>query len=496
MCTNQRKIRNKYTGQELYVKCGHCPACLQEKAAYRVSRIGAQESADMEMIMIGLTYARHCAPYVLRSDVELFSKGALLTLPVYRDTHFRKVRKTASYDIGYRTTKEIRKICEVDYVCDTDLSNLRDLRFERGKIGVTYYPDVQRFIARLRLNLKRHYNYEYPIKTYCCSEYGAGKQEGKGIFRPHFHILLSCRKGDFKTLRSAIIASWPFSNLQHFPRAVELAYKAKSYVASYVNCGSDFPSFLKTYFKPKHSYSKGYGCNSNLFKLPSILQKFERGHLTYTSLRADKANAVVELPYPKYIIHRYFPLFKGYNRINPASLCDVMERLFRYNEGEDSRSHMTPLYEEVPKTDHLFLNEMTFPVILDLNDVHKIKVRLRNALTRFRECSGLTDYSFHDYFHLHKRIWSLYHSDVLRLHLQNPDIPLQEKYDNLYDLKSSFEDGGSLPVGFTPDMLSVINPNDYSSVVRNTDRFTTSYYDHMKKRSVSGTVLSSLYEEF
>ena len=51
MCTNQREIVNKYTGHRLYVKCGHCPACLQEKAAYRVSRIKAQNSDSTETYM-------------------------------------------------------------------------------------------------------------------------------------------------------------------------------------------------------------------------------------------------------------------------------------------------------------------------------------------------------------------------------------------------------------------------------------------------------------
>ena len=32
MCTNQREITNKYTGHKFYVKCGYCPACLQEDA--------------------------------------------------------------------------------------------------------------------------------------------------------------------------------------------------------------------------------------------------------------------------------------------------------------------------------------------------------------------------------------------------------------------------------------------------------------------------------
>ena len=56
MCTNQREIINKYTGHKLYVKCGHCPACLQEKAAHRVLGLKQKDSPLTDTIMCTLTY--------------------------------------------------------------------------------------------------------------------------------------------------------------------------------------------------------------------------------------------------------------------------------------------------------------------------------------------------------------------------------------------------------------------------------------------------------
>ena len=130
MCTNQREIVNKYTGHKLYVKCGHCPACLQEKAAHRVSRIKAQNSDATETYMLTLTYRNECVPYVRREDAYLFSRNKLglscafpsppdsncnrsvflysQQLPVYRDMDYRWIRATADYSIR---TKELgRKI--------------------------------------------------------------------------------------------------------------------------------------------------------------------------------------------------------------------------------------------------------------------------------------------------------------------------------------------------------------------------------------------------
>ena len=94
-------------------------------------------------------------------------------------------------------------------------------------------------------------------------------------------LLFFHRKGDFEIFRNSIIKSWPFSNLSLWPRAFEKCFRGSSYVASYVNCGSRFPTFLKTYFKPKHSYSKGFGVGSSLFSLSTILDHFDRGFLSF-----------------------------------------------------------------------------------------------------------------------------------------------------------------------------------------------------------------------
>lgn len=499
MCTQQREITNKYTGVKLYKKCGHCPACLQEKAAYRVSRIKAQDSKDLDCIMVGLTYRRYCAPYVLRDDAFKFSRGEIKSLPVYRDTMFRKVRQNASYDIDYKKVSFTHKLTEIEFINSCDFHGLHDLRHEFGKIGVSYYPDVQRFLARLRLNLNRNFNFHHEIKAYSCSEYGAGRIKGKGIFRPHFHLLFWIPKGNFEVFRSAVVSSWPFGDIQKWPRAVELAYKASSYVASYVNSGSDFPQFLKQYFKPKHSYSKDFGCNKELFSLPKILEHFKRGHLTYNCLKADKiGNPIVELPYPKYIIHRFFPKFKGYGRIADSTLCGLMQRFAGLQFGDSEHELMKFLYERPNISDLDFINRVSDPVFYTPQDAYKIGVRLRNAYVRFCSFNDSSDgFAFSDYCRLHVRIWRLYMSDILRLHMQNDDVPLYEKYDNLENIKCEIDyNGRSLPLGFTYDMFKVTDPNKFVSNIRNTDRFAQSFYENIKHRRVSNTIMSLQYEEF
>lgn len=531
MCTNQREIVNKYTGHKLYVKCGKCPACLQEKAAFRVTRIKSQDSPELECVLVGLTYRRHDAPYVYRDSAYKFSKGLLVDdkgnykpLNVWRDNNYRKIRISSDYKIGYRNTGP-KLLCQIDPVFvdfngkqvagTVDFSGNKDLRYLDGKIGICYYPDVQDFMARLRQNLKRKYNITEwygntkSLSAYCCSEYGTK------TLRPHFHLLLWIPKGTFEIFRSAIIESWPYGDLQKFERAVEKAFRAATYVASYVNCKSDFPQFLKTYFKPKHSYSKGFGCNNHFFVLRSILERYNRGNLNlFVQKTINGYPSVVELPTPQYVISRYFPLFKGYNRLTPATALFTMQRLARFNYAE--KDELTLMGANTA-----CIHELTKEVHLSRQDMYKISVRLTNAYKRFCACApaDYDGFSLDDYLRLHLKVWSLYHANVLRLSMTNPDIPLEEKYDNLEEIKVrcfpdrtlwNFEivrgkpytmvitnvQPRPVPIGFTKDMFRVTDPNKFQSVLVITRRYAQSYAEHIKHRSVSNAVLSSQYVEF
>lgn len=522
MCTNQREIVNKYTGHRLYVKCGHCPACLQEKAAFRVTRIKSQDSEALECVLVGLTYRRNDCPYVFRQDAYRFAHGELidedgkyLPLSVWRDHSYRKVRMSSDYKIGYKDFGP-ELLCEIDPIMvdhedvfgkhETkpkylSFSGNKDLAYVQDKIGVCYYPDVQEFMARLRINLSRKYNISEfygvtrSLTAYLCSEYGSRSN------RPHFHLLLWIPKGTFETFRSAIIESWPYGDLSKFDRSVEKAFRASSYVASYVNLSYNFSSFLRTYFAPKHSYSKGFGVERPVFQLPKILERFKRGNLNlFVQKEVDGLPKVCELPTPKYVIHRYFPKFKGYCRIAPSSLLECMQRLTNFSFTESKQPIETTSRRLTNLSDLQYLDKLSFPVHFSADDIYSISVRLKNAFKRFKESSPpeYSNYTIVDYFRLHVRVWSLYSSNVLRLCMTNDFVPLQERYDNLEEIKCKYESTlkYDLPIGFNSNMLRVTDPNLFASTQAMTRRYSKSYYEHVKHRSVSNAVLSSLYEEF
>lgn len=515
MCTNIKKIFNKYTHQVIYSKCGNCPSCLQEKAAKRVSRIKFQDSDDLDVLFVSLTYRRNDVPYIRREDAYKFSYGEYVhlkgetlfhrNLRVYRDCIYRKVRQSSSYDIGYKRTYVTQILQEVPFDKKVSFTGCKDLKHKHGCIGVVYYPDLQHFLARLRLNLKRNFNYYGEFKTYNCSEFGSHTH------RPHFHLLFWIPKGSAEIFRSAIFESWPYGDISRwqFDRysqkfiqpCVQDARCAATYVASYVNCGSDFPQFLKVYFKPKHSFSKGFGCNYPLFQLDSILEKFSRGHLTYFK-RNVESGKLSELPFPKYIIHRYFPKFKGYGLLPSYALSEVMQRVRECYFGEGSQDSFRlvcpDLFETCPVFDldyvrrifEFHANAKGVPIqFFSDEDLYKMSVRINNAYLRFLLLGPFI--SFADYCKLHYSVWSLYASDLLRISMIDSSVPLQERYYNLDDLKYDCEQlGKPLPCGFLHSMLSVTDPNKFVSVQLSSRKWSDDYYDHLKHRKINNVVLS------
>lgn len=472
MCVNKRYIINPYTRKGLYVDCGHCPACQTEKAIRRVKRIQNTSEYGLECAMLTLTYSRGTAPYIDRSEAFNFSRGFLPYLGVYRDSSFRRVRVGSSYDFEVRRTDGKVKLTDVPFSISCDFDKTKDLKYERGKIGVCYYPDVQQFFARLRLNLNRNFNYNDVLKTYVCSEYGTKS------LRPHFHCLLFYRKGNYETLRDACAQSWPFSDLSKFDRAFEKCYRGSSYVASYVNSGGRFPNFLSLYFRPKHSYSKGFGLGNRFFTLRSLLSMFDKGSFTYNVIDTSKVqSSVVSRLVPKYVIHRYFPLFKGYSRIAPPSLYDVIERL--------------------SKGDYDAANKLASPIFYSNDDAYKITIRLANAFKRCHDELPEVFPTFDVYRQYHINFWNLFHSNILRLQMENDNCFLFEKYDNLDEVQYKLARGDcSMPVGFSYRDFKILDPNKYPSNVSRTFKLTSDYNEHEKHRAVTNTVLSSLYEEF
>ena len=453
-------IYNKHIGKSVFVKCGKCPACQQEKANYRTMRIKLNELEGMTALFITLTYQNKYCPYVLRSDIVPNK-----LIPVYRDSYVRKVRVSSDYKIGFKTYDICKHLDNLPFVTDSnffDASRLNHLnRYSFNKIGICYYKDVQDFIKRLRINLQRKYAVQDNFSFFSCSEYGTRSS------RPHFHLLLWCPTGKVPLFSSAVRESWPYDDLYRAEKSVETAVNAASYVASYVSKSAYVPEIFKTNaFRQKHSYSVGFAAVSKFFSFDSILEKIDRNDLTFDyGTVKDGVPTVVNLPVPKFIINRFFPKFKGYCRLNGSEIYELLQDPERIGN-----------YEYKKK--------------LGLGD--KESLSICRTLLNARQRSNL---DFVDYAYYYQKAWQSYSNIVMKRFYENEEhLPYTQLYDNI-----SFVLAGLLP---SPTLEPFIdyelkrgefrdNPNTFAHRVNRTMNLTDLYYTKLKSRDITNLCMSA-----
>lgn len=67
MCIHKRYILNKYSGVPVFVKCGKCKACIQEKLEYQ-RNLMRNTAPDTSVLFVTLTYNEDSVPYVSKSS--------------------------------------------------------------------------------------------------------------------------------------------------------------------------------------------------------------------------------------------------------------------------------------------------------------------------------------------------------------------------------------------------------------------------------------------
>ena len=203
MCTSQRWIVNKYDGSKHYVKCGHCEACRQEKSLQRSNRVNAEFNSGRLGVFVTLTYLNSFVPYIYKADyyrmrqefdesLKQEKSGKPLkfdynvSLPIYRDF---EVKQNQHGKTIKRNIEPIQTLYPEDFVSYGDMpklpfGNLRTFKnirfintktnryiFDREKIAVLHYDDLKSFLDRLRLKLKRAYNYDKRYEVFAAREY-------------------------------------------------------------------------------------------------------------------------------------------------------------------------------------------------------------------------------------------------------------------------------------------------------------------------------------
>lgn len=497
MCTHMHWIKNKYSGKTLLVKCGKCPACMQEKADKRTRRILNHSSAGYKALFITLTYSPDCLPYVdlnlnksLSPDVEGF-----YSIPIFRRS---KVRYFKSYPKRV-LARDIEKNIAPHLRLENDGFIINHMRVHKddfnpylfsylkqpkgGKSftrGVCYFPDIQNFFKRLRINLTRYYNYEKSLSYFCCSEYGPYSD------RPHFHVLLYVPSSDVDFLRPIICKSWPYADCYLTREYIEEAINASSYVSSYVNCSNSRISPLSsTCFAQKHSYSQGFGVGNDCFSLLSLLEKTASHNLRY-SYQADISNTpcILTRVIPKYVINRYFPQFKGHSILNNDEVSKFLLSS-KLLAGLVKARCITGEFrlEDNGRIDYSF--EWTD------DDIKNWSVRMRNIFLKFHDELGWSLEVFETHYpQLYVRAWSVYMSNLyVDLHKDIYDIrEYLDFYDNPADINN-----------FPTDLSDKLDVSEFQYDVNRRKlflsesiRLTDKYFKYDKYRKATNSLQSNM----
>lgn len=375
MCYNTKEIRIKNSTRSIRVNCGTCPSCLMEKAIKNKNLIDNHLDKNNVFIFFTLHYANPSCPYVYSDDIK-----SRKVITVYRDSHVYK-RVSNNYQVKL---KKVFGLCELgekvntsfrpDYIPlkltrstsrkdkfyrDPFLQHIKEdyfisipttplhpdpvaikslNKYDKDKIGVLWFPDIINFFKRLKVNLQRHYGFDYTDGYFYIGEYGPT------TMRPHFHGLVACKKEHAEIVKDTIVKSWPYGSPGRTRRFCQIAYEASSYVASYVNGTIHLPSFLQQKsFRPKVGHSKFFGCGVDAFIPKNVYENAEKGIVTYDAITyKDKVPVHVAVPYPLRILRNLFPRCKGYSKLTDNEVVLLYSGMRQVEDFDYKLWHRTP----------------------------------------------------------------------------------------------------------------------------------------------------------
>lgn len=483
MCLYQRYIKNPYTGNDVYVKCGRCNACLQEKAARRTSRIRNNVSSGQTALFVTLTYANMFVPYVKRSHLKSFE----FSVPVYRDASIRRNRVGSDYTFLQTIKRKTTKIADIEY--DNSINFLQDgekvpevdrlphlKRYPKDKIGVILYSDLQRFYKRLRVILQRKYQVTSSFSYFGCAEYGPSTK------RPHFHVLIFVPSSDTQLFCSAISEAWQFDSIARKRKGIQIARNASSYVSAYVNSNTCLSKFYtQNSIKQRHSYSQGFGMQNPFFSFENVISASEKSDFSYNkAIMPNSIPTVISCTIPKYVIDKYFPRFLGYSSMPTDSLLQLLQCPTFNN----CLSYLGSYYRTNFSNDAFHLASDSSS--LDLySRAHGLSVKLKN----WQNCMFSRGYDAISASYLHLSVHRQYTSFLYKREyedIQNLD-DFEQHYDNIRILLRYPE--------FAPTLKGINikynSPNEYPINIENTLSFERAFQHYDKSRKLNNAVMSN-----
>lgn len=456
MCFNPVKITDKHRlhKSSFVVNCGKCSVCRQSLANRRAQKIIHHKPDDSTTYFVTLTYSNDCVPYVLKSDIiDTLRTISRLTpsdyalntddyirfihsVPIYRDSTITKGRYSTliKNKVDILDYHELYSSYPVDVITDipgirTKLS-LDKFHVDPDKISVAYTPDFQKFINRFRTYFYREQGSRLRMSYYYAPEYGPTSQ------RFHIHALLYLPNTlTYQEVQDLVCKAWPFCDWteDRKSKSVQPERSAARYVAEYVNCDSKISPFLQKEFPNRSSHSLGFGFGSDVFTFEKVLENFlAYRDFRYTATRVNKAGQVEDtsLYYPKYVVDKYFPKFKGYSRVATSTLRDVYFNPEKYFKPIPGRPLVPSGF--TPSKEALYVTPIpdTYGTFVSMTTV-QMNFFLKRIL-RSRSLFASLGYSLEEFADIIVDYHKSLSSDILKSSMMS--VPEFESFHNIDDL--------------------------------------------------------------
>lgn len=256
-CAHPRIIKNKYTGDSVYLPCGTCEFCIHNKAIKAELKCNIQLASSKYCEFVTLTYSTEYLPvgqFYQGSAGEVRFRSlprdfvcSYETVQGYtRNIFFNDETFDFCTDLSWEAAQLLQKKTHLHYTSFPDGRCIYNRPYMENLIGYLNYRDIQLFLKRLNQNIRSITNEK--IYYYVVGEYGPT------TFRPHFHVLFFFDSERLRqSFRQFVSKSWRFgdSDTQH------VWSTASCYVAGYVNSTACLPNFFKNsrYIKPFGRFS-------------------------------------------------------------------------------------------------------------------------------------------------------------------------------------------------------------------------------------------------
>lgn len=287
-CLRPRVVYNSF-GDKIVTSCGKCAYCVNKRGAY-FSRLCECESNDNAYTyFVTLTYSKNFIPkaylgYTGDDTFDIFSVCR-------RDKD--NYGNALALDVKFPLEKAVR-------MCN---------KCKLGGLHISYplKSDLQNFLKRLRIILKRKYNIDEKIRYYAVSEYGPKS------FRIHFHLLFYFNSSEISSvIGEAIRQAWRFGRVNYSKSRGH----ASNYVASYINSACDLPSIYQNRFLcPFSSHSKYFGTSYYRYIKKEIYADASFLVNSHNRLLGSKS---VEIFPSRSLKLLFFPKCNGFSRLNSA----------------------------------------------------------------------------------------------------------------------------------------------------------------------------------